>query len=90
MAKRKPSISIIAGLAAGLGMTVKELITSGSLDNAMRTLGRAYTGFDYGTGRFDINELKKGALPLLIAGLVKAGLTKMNVGRAMAGLPVGP
>lgn len=86
-------IAPIAGLAIALADPVDEAI-KGNTTRALKIIGARFTGIDARQDpyTFNIEELKRGLLPIVVGGLVHkfVGGAPLNVNRmlAAAGVPV--
>lgn len=82
------SMSMAAGIIAGL-YTPGSYLLQGDARNSMRFLSRNYTGYDPMEGRFYVNDIKKGLVPLAVGAVVHKIAGKVGINRALgrAGLP---
>lgn len=84
-------IAIIGGLAAGLADPVGRIL-DGNLSGAMKLVSMRYTGFNPEDGKFYIEALKKGVVPLIAGILIHkfVGGAPLNVNKALAnaGVPI--
>lgn len=90
--RRKASTTVSMALAAGIVAGVYSpgsYLLQGDARNAMRFLSRNYTGYDPMEGRFYVNDIKKGLVPLAVGGIVHKIAGKVGINRALgrAGLP---
>lgn len=90
--RRRPKttipLAVVGGLSVGLREPVQFLM-QGNIEGAAWTISRAYTGYDYKTGKFTLWDLKRGVVPLLLGVLVHKGAGKLGINRAIGstGLP---
>lgn len=80
----------ILGLAGGMIKPIN-MIRTGHVEEGIDTLMAHYTGYSGRAGRFDVNWLMQGLMPLVIGGLVHkfVGGAPLNLNRmlAQAGVP---
>ena len=89
MAKSKLSIIIASTVAAILANPLK-MAMEGDLERGLTRLAASFTGYDIQQAQFSPGTLKHGLAPLIMGAISKALATRLNVGRYMRGLPVGP
>lgn len=83
-------LATIGGLAAGMAGPVSAAV-KGNFEDALNALARNYTGIDPATGTFNVANLTKGLIPLVIGVSISkfVGGSPLNVNRrlAAAGVP---
>ena len=75
-------IAVVGGLAAGL-ITPAQFAMAGDFNSAGRLLVSSYTGYDMGTGQFNMANLRMGLAPLLVGFLVHTAASKLGINRAL-------
>lgn len=81
-------LAVVAGLLPGVTATVTTFQASGA-SAAGRTASLIYTGYDYTSGKWSLNNMKLGFMPLAVGvGIHKlAGMLGINRAIASTGIP---
>lgn len=76
-------IAVLGGLFAGLAVPIAQAM-NGASEEALKHITNNYTGFNPWSGRWSIDGLKRGLLPLLIGVLVHKFVgTELGVNRVL-------
>lgn len=81
-------LAVVGGLSVGLREPVQFLM-QGNIEGAAWTIGRFYTGYDYKTGKFNLWDLKRGVVPLVLGVGVHKVASRLGINRAISstGIP---
>ena len=80
--KAKISLAITGGLIAGIAKPA-ELAISGQYGPALQELVSSYTGYSIANRTWNIENLKKGLVPLVIGALVHKGASWLGINRLL-------
>lgn len=82
-------LAVIAGIAPGVSAVVTTA-TSAGWQQAARTAGFIYTGYDYTTNKWSLRNMQLGLMPLAVGVIIHkvAGMLGINRALAATGIPL--
>jgi len=92
VARKAKGMTLPLAVVGGLLPGATAVITTGTKtgwEAAGRTAGFIYTGYDYTTGKWSIDNMRLGLMPLVVGVLVHKVASRLGINRAIAstGLP---